>query len=84
MSDPCTASTAARSLAEAIRAIDGAFGEGYARANPDLVAALVQSATIEAAVATGYGAHQEALIAAREISAEMAATILKLKPRIFG
>lgn len=84
MSDPCPASTAVRSLAEAIRAIDDAFGEGYARAHPDLVAALIQSATIEAAVATGYGAHQEALAAAREISAEMAATILKLKPRIFG
>jgi len=75
---------AARHLAEAIAAIDAAFGPGYARQHPELVAAMVQSATIEAAVATGYGAHQEALAAAREISAEMAATILKLKPRIFG
>lgn len=84
MSDPCPATAAARRLSEAIRAIDDAFGDGYARANPGLVAALVQSATIEAAVAKGYGAHQEALAAAREISAEMGATILKLKPRIFG
>ncbi|MAU51237.1 MAG: hypothetical protein CMN17_02435 [Roseovarius sp.] len=75
---------AARHLAEAIAAIDAAFGPGYARRHPELVAAMVQSATIEAAVATGYGAHQEALAAAREIGAEMAATILKLKPRIFG
>ena len=74
----------ARNLSDAIHAIDAAFGPGYARENPALVASLVQSATIEAAVATGYGAHQEALTAAREISAEMSATLLKLKPRIFG
>lgn len=74
----------ARHLADAIRAIDAALGAGYARDNPALVASLVQSATIEAAVATGYGAHQEALAAAREISTEMGETILKLKPRIFG
>ena len=74
----------ARHLSDAIHAIDAAFGPGYARENPALVASLVQSATIEAAVTTGYGAHQEALTAAREISAEMSATLLKLKPRIFG
>jgi hypothetical protein len=74
----------ARHLAEAARAIDAQFGEGYARDHPDLVASLVQSATIEAAVATGYGAHQEALAAARQISADLGETILKLKPRFFG
>lgn len=73
-----------RHLSDAIKAIDAAFGPGYARDNPALVAALVQSATIEAAVTTGYRAHGEALAAAREISAEMGETILKLKPRIFG
>jgi hypothetical protein len=79
-----TDSTPARHLADAVQAIDAQFGEGYARDHPDLVASLVQSATIEAAVATGYGAHQEALAAAHRISAEMGETILKLKPRIFG
>ena len=79
-----TPTTPARHLAEAIRAIDAQFGDGYARDHPELVASLVQSATIDAAVATGYGAHQEALAAARQISAEMGETILKLKPRIFG
>ena len=73
-----------RHLAEAARAIDAQFGEGYARDHPDLVASLVQSATIETAVSTGYGAHQEALAAARQISTEIAETILKLKPRFFG
>jgi hypothetical protein len=73
-----------RHLSDAIEAIDAAFGPGYARDNPALVAAMIQSATIERAVATGYRAHGEALAAAREISAEMGETILKLKPRIFG
>ncbi|SFO00607.1 hypothetical protein SAMN04487859_11314 [Roseovarius lutimaris] len=73
-----------RHLPEAARAIDAQFGEGYAREHPDLVASLVQSATIEAAVATGYGAHQEALAAARQISAELGDTLLKLKPQFFG
>lgn len=74
----------ARHLAEAARAIDAQFGDGYARDHPELLAALVQSATIEAAVAIGHAAHQEALCAARQISTEMGETILKLKPRIFG
>lgn len=79
-----TRTTPAKHLADATYAIDAQFGEGYARDHPELVASLVQSATISDAVATGYGAHQEALAAAREISREMGDTILKLKPRIFG
>jgi len=73
-----------RLLSVAARAIDAQFGEGYARDHPDLVASLVQSATIEAAVATGYGAHQEALAAARQIGADLGDTLLELKPRFFG
>ena len=84
MSPPEPESAAARHLAQAVRAIDAQFGAGYARDHPDLVAALVNSATMEAAVATGYSAHQEALDTARQISAEIGETILKLKPRIFG
>lgn len=75
---------AGRHLAEAVRAIDAAFGPGYARDNPALVASLVQSATIAAAVATGRDAHREALAAARELGAEFCETLLKLKPRLFG
>lgn len=71
-------------LAEAVRAIDTAFGEGYAREHPDLVASLVQSATIEAAVATGYRAHGQAMDMAERISRDTCETILKLKPRLFG
>lgn len=84
MKDTTATTGPVRHLSDAIAAIDAAFGPGYAREHPELVASLVQSATIEAAVARGYSAHQEALAAAREISAEMGATILKLKPRIFG
>lgn len=75
---------AARHLAEAIKAIDTAFGEGYARQHPELVASMIQSATIEAAVATGYGAHQEAMDLADRIGREACETLLKLKPRFFG
>lgn len=71
-------------LAEATRAIDAEFGEGYARDNPALVAALVQSATIDAAISTGRVAHDDALGLARQITAEVCETILKLKPRFFG
>ena len=71
-------------LADAARAIDAQFGDGYARDNPALVAAMVQSATIDAAVSTGRVAHDDALCLASQIAAQMSETILKLKPRFFG
>ncbi|MRU16797.1 hypothetical protein FDP25_15250 [Roseovarius sp. A21] len=71
-------------LARVVEAIDAQFGEGFARKNPELVASLVQSATIEAAVSTGYTAHRQALDLAQKIGTETCETILKLKPRIFG
>ncbi len=83
LAPPKPAATAGH-LNEAIRAIDAAFGDGYARDHPALVASLVQSASIEAAVATGYAAHQEALELADRIGRETCETILKLKPRFFG
>ncbi|MEQ9261425.1 MAG: hypothetical protein RIG84_20245 [Roseovarius sp.] len=81
-SDP--RSSAARYLAEAVEAIDTQFGEGFARQHPELVASLVQSCAIDSAVATGRGAHEEALTLAEKISRETCETILKLKPRLFG
>ena len=39
---------------------------------------------IDATFGPGYGRDNAALGVAREISAEMGETILKLKPRIFG
>ncbi|MFK7943499.1 MAG: hypothetical protein AB8B85_11380 [Paracoccaceae bacterium] len=73
-----------RHLADAVAEIDVLFGEGYARAHPELVASLVQASSIDAAVAAGQQAHAEALDAAYKISREMGETILKLKPRLFG
>jgi hypothetical protein len=77
-------SRAAAYLSEAVAAIDAQFGEGFARDHPDLVASLVQTQAIDAAVATGRGAHEEALTLAEKISRETCETILKLKPRLFG
>ncbi len=71
-------------LAQAVEAIDAQFGEGFARQNPELVASLVQSATIEAAVATGYTAHRQALGLAERLGGDVCETLLKLKPKFFG
>ncbi len=75
---------AARHLSTAITAIDAEFGEGYAARHPDLVAAMVQSSTIEAAVATGRGAHNEALSLAQSLTSQICETLLRLKPKFFG
>lgn len=77
-------SSPASHLRTAIAAIDDAFGAGYARDHPELVAALVQSGTIHAAVATGRGAHDEALGVAQSLTAQICETLLRLKPRFFG
>ncbi|MEQ9242320.1 hypothetical protein [Roseovarius indicus] len=77
-------SRAAAYLSEAVAAIDAQFGEGFARDHPDLMASLVQTQAIDAAVATGRGAHEEALTLAEKISRDTCETILKLKPRLFG
>jgi hypothetical protein len=71
-------------LHAAIEAIDEAFGAGYARDHPELVAAMVQSGTIHAAVATGRGAHDDALSMAQSLTAQVCETLLRLKPRFFG
>lgn len=71
-------------LSAAIRAIDAEFGPGYAREHPELVASLVQSASIDAAVAIGLEAHREALTLADRLGRETCETLLKLKPRFFG
>jgi hypothetical protein len=75
---------AARHLGAAVTAIDAQFGEGYAAQHPELIASLVQSATIEAAVATGHGAHQEAMSLAQSLTSQICETLLRLKPKFFG
>lgn len=71
-------------LEEARHAIDATFGEGHAARHPELVAAFLQAAAIESAIASGREATAEALHLAGRISRETNETILKLKPRIFG
>lgn len=75
---------AERTLKAAVRAIDDAFGPGHAKAHPELLAAMLQSTSINAAVEAGREAHGEAMALAVEISRDMQATMLKLKPRLFG
>jgi hypothetical protein len=77
-------SASAHYMREAIAAIDAEFGEGYARANPALIASMIQASAIESAVNTGREAHGQAMALAPQITREVCETMLKLKPRLFG
>jgi hypothetical protein len=74
---------AAAHLRAAVTAIDAAFGEGYARENPALVAHLVQASAIESAVETGRDLHRQTLETVQRLSRETNETILRLKPKLF-
>ena len=78
------AAAAGNYLRAAVERIDALFGEGYAREHPELAASMVQSMTIEAAVATGREAHEQVLAVMQRVSRETNETILKMKPRLFG
>jgi hypothetical protein len=71
-------------LRRAAEAVDAAFGEGHAARHPELVAALVQASAIESAVEAGRAAQAETLETIQRASRETNATLMKLKPRIFG
>lgn len=71
-------------LVSARRAIDATFGEGHAARHPELVAAFLQAAAIESAVAAGRDATAEALHTVARLSRDTNETLLKLKPRLFG
>lgn len=71
-------------MAQAVSMIDGAFGPGYAKDHPELLAAMIQASAIEAAVEAGREAHGQAMELADRLGRETCETILKLKPRIFG
>ncbi|MEM7188011.1 MAG: hypothetical protein AAF439_00235 [Pseudomonadota bacterium] len=73
-----------KNLTRAIAEIDAAFGDGYARAHPELVASYLQAESIQAAIAAGKAAHAEAMALASRISRETNETLLQLKPRLFG
>jgi hypothetical protein len=82
--EPTPAERVADHLAAAREAIDATFGEGHAARHPALVAAFLQAAAIESAVAAGRETSREALHTVSRLSRDTNETILKLKPRIFG
>ena len=75
---------AAHWLRGARQAVDAEFGPGYAAANPALVAAFVQACALDAAVQAGRASTDQALAEVGRLSRETNATLLKLKPRLFG
>jgi len=82
-SEEAAARTAAH-LGAAIRAIDGAFGEGHAAANPALVAAFVQSASLETAVLSGESVAAMLDARAERAVGQVCASMESLRPRLFG
>ncbi len=78
------AEAAERYLRAAVERIDLVLGQGYAREHPELIASMIQSMTIEAAIATGREAHEQVLATVQRVSRETNETILKMKPRLFG
>jgi len=75
-------------LERAVQALDKQFGEGYAAANPVLVGAFIQSASIESAVLSADAALETALgtvLPHADKSIErVCASLEYLKPRLFG
>ena len=86
MSDPApTASQrTARHLTDAIAAIDGAFGEGYAAENPTLVAAFLQSASLETAILSGEATVSFLDTRVEKSTERVCKAMENLRPRIFG
>ena len=78
------AARTARHLAAAIREIDGAFGEGHAAANPALVAAFVQSASLESAILSGETVAGMLDARAERSVRAVCASMESLRPRLFG
>ncbi|MEO0680001.1 MAG: hypothetical protein AAF192_06265 [Pseudomonadota bacterium] len=71
-------------MRESAAALDAAFGQGYAAANPAVLAAMIQACAIEAAVDEGRSTRDRILDTVGKLSRETNATLLKLKPKLFG
>ena len=78
------AARTARHLGAAKEAIDAAFGAGYAAANPALVAAYLQSASIEAAILSGERVAGLIDRRAERSVGQVCAAMESLRPRLFG
>lgn len=71
-------------LKAAIHEIDGAFGDGYAAANPALVAAFLQSASLESIVLSGESVATLLDNRAERSVAQLCSAMESLRPRLFG
>ncbi len=71
-------------LTAAIRAIDAAFGEGHAAANPALVAAFLQSASLESVILSGESVATLLDGRAERSVNQVCSSMESLRPRIFG
>ncbi len=74
----------AQHLKAAIRTIDAAFGEGHAAANPSLVAAFLQSASLETAILSGESVAAMLDARAERSVGQVCAAMESLRPRLFG
>lgn len=81
---PTPSQRTAQHLRDAIAAIDGAFGEGHAAANPSLVAAFVQSASLETAILSGEATVQFLDERIDRSTERVCKAMENLRPRIFG
>ena len=87
MSEDAATEAAERTAAHlraGIAAIEEAMGEGYARAHPELLAAFLQSASIEAAILEGREIAATADKTVNRAVERVTASIEYLKPRLFG
>lgn len=78
------AERSAAHLKSAAEAIDRQFGEGYAAANPNLVAAFMLSATAETAILSGEATVEKLDQRIERSSERMCNAIENLRPRLFG
>jgi len=78
------AGNTARHLQAAIREIDAAFGAGHAASNPALVAAFLQSASIETAILSGESVAAMLDKRAERSVGQVCAAMESLRPRLFG
>ena len=74
----------AQHLKAAVDAIDEAFGAGHAAANPALVAAFLQSASIEAAILSGESVAAMLDAQAQRSVTQVCGAMESLRPRLFG
>lgn len=74
----------AQHLTAAVASIDEAFGAGHAAANPALVAAFLQSASLEAVILSGEAVAAMLDKRAERSVGQVCTSMENLRPRLFG